>query len=327
MDASVLVVGGNQFVATFFRRLRNLVSGRIESASHLDDVIPLIQTQQPSILILQASFADSLELCRQIKEQPQLVAIYCIVVEIVPQLNENESWDRNWELLEAAQAMENGADAYLQIAAATELGVYSVAEDRLLLAHIRAGVTQVKNYRQLMETNDFLSSIALADALTGLNNRRALEWDLPRQVQNARTRIAPLSLIMLDVDFFKSINDNHGHLVGDRVLKILSARLQHNLRVQDTLFRYGGEEFVVILSNTPPSEAQHVARRLRCLIADQPFSIEESLAINVTISLGTASLKPTDDGKGVSLLNRADQNLLLAKNSGRNQVVSEGSEF
>jgi two-component system cell cycle response regulator len=127
---------------------------------------------------------------------------------------------------------------------------------------------------------------------------------------------------MLDVDYFKSINDTYGHSVGDRALQLISSRLRHNLRFRDTLFRYGGEEFVIILSNTEQQEALLVARRLCHLISDQPFTIDDNLDLNLTISAGTATLKPSDDSRGSSLLQRADQNLLQAKSSGRNRVVS-----
>jgi len=164
--------------------------------------------------------------------------------------------------------------------------------------------------------------MALADPLTELSNRRAMEWELPRQIQNARSYSTPLSLIMLDVDYFKSVNDNYGHQVGDRVLQLLAARLQHNLRLQDTLFRYGGEEFVIALSQTNFQEAKNVATRLKCLVSDQPFNIDGTLALQITISLGLGFLNAEDDIKGETLLRRADENLLRAKTSGRNRVFS-----
>jgi len=178
-----------------------------------------------------------------------------------------------------------------------------------------------------MQTNDVLSTMALADPLTELSNRRAMEWELPRQIQNARAHLTPLSLVMLDVDYFKSVNDNYGHQVGDRVLQLLAARLRHNLRVQDTLFRYGGEEFVILLTQTSFHDAKLVAKRLRRLIGDQPFNIDGTLALNITVSMGLASLIAIDDAKGESLLRRADFNLLQAKSSGRNQVICSEEGF
>ncbi|MEP0755871.1 diguanylate cyclase [Coleofasciculus sp. FACHB-129] len=329
MDAFVLVVGTDAFLATFLTRIAALVGGAVEAASQLDEVIPLLEKRLPYILILQASLEGSLEFCYQLKQHNQLAGIYCILIEDRPELaHEQTLSDRHRKLALMAEALEKGADAYLQIApvrrrsaalAQEEIGL----QDRLLAAQIQMGLRKVQNYRQLMRTNDLLSTMALSDPLTELNNRRALEWELPRQIQNARSRSIPLSLVMLDVDFFKSINDTYGHLIGDRVLQLLSARLQHNLRFQDTLFRYGGEEFVVILSHTDVQEAPVVAHRLCRLICEQPFRINPTLSLTITISLGTGTLNATDDIKGVNLLQRADQNLLQAKSDGRNRVVSE----
>jgi two-component system cell cycle response regulator len=323
MDASVLVVGNEQFLTIFVNQIHNITSGKVEASSALDEVIQLIQTKQPAVLILQATQVDTLTLCHQIKEQTQLGWIYCILVDDQSEMtDEGLLLDPDWKLTAYAEALENGADAYLRMnSVGTKDSALTLEEDRLLKAQIHAGLRGVRFYRELMQTNDVLSTMALADPLTELSNRRAMEWDLPRQIQNARSYSTALSLIMLDVDYFKSVNDNYGHQVGDRVLQLLAARLQHNLRIQDTLFRYGGEEFVIVLSQTDSQEAQIVAKRLRRLVGDQPFNIDGTLALQITISLGLASLNAEDDLKGESLLRRADHNLLRAKSSGRNQVV------
>lgn len=140
-------------------------------------------------------------------------------------------------------------------------------------------------------------------------------------MSNARARKQPISLVMIDVDFFKNINDTHGHLVGDRALEILATRLQHNLRLYDTPYRYGGEEFVIILSDTDSQEAEAIANRICQLIREQPFVMDNNLALNVTISAGAATLQSNDDSKGFTLLERADQRLLRAKAAGRDRVV------
>ncbi len=158
--------------------------------------------------------------------------------------------------------------------------------------------------------------------MTELHNRRALEQDLPRQIQKARTNETSLGLIILDVDYFKKVNDTYGHLVGDRVLQLLCSRLRHNLRFQDTPFRYGGEEFVIILGNANCEEVHIVASRLNRVIKEQPFAINNTLSINVTISLGATCLQAEDDINGLSMLHRADKYLLQAKAAGRNCVMS-----
>lgn len=327
MDASILLVGVREFLATLLERIPNLLPCTIEVAASPSEAVPLIQAQQPDIIILQANQPGSLELCRQIKDQTKLAWIYCIVLENPVATIEDIPLERSWELDNRMDALESGADAYLWLPRNDSRGEplewESVAkQERLLRAQIQAGLRRVHNHRELMRTNDILSAIALSDPLTELNNRRALDWELPRQVHNARNRSESLSLLMLDVDYFKSINDTYGHPVGDRALQLLSARLRYNLRFRDTLFRYGGEEFVIILSGTDAQEALLVARRLCRLISDQPFAIDDSLGLKITISAGTATLKSEDDSRGASLLQRADQNLLQAKSSGRNRVVS-----
>jgi two-component system cell cycle response regulator len=326
MTASILIVGENNFLATLLDRVRDLADCTLETAPGPGEAMPLIQAQQPDLLILQAN-PDGLQLCQQIKAQSRLAWIYCLLIADDTEVAGSEAGgilSGNIEL--QAQALEQGADAYLSvylnIQASSWVAADMAIQSRLLQSQIQAGLRMVRNHRELMRANDLLSAIALSDPLTELNNRRALEWELPRQIQNARTRSLPLSLVMLDVDYFKAINDTYGHLVGDRMLKLLSARLRHNLRFYDTPFRYGGEEFVIILSNTDSHEAPVVGQRICRLISDQTFRIDSTLEIHATISAGIASLDANDDPKGTSLLRRADQNLLQAKSEGRNRAVS-----
>ena len=328
MDASILLVGGDDFLSTLLNRIQNLIDCTVEVASNPSEAVPLIQAQQPDLIILQANQPGGLELCRELKEQAKLAWIYCILLDTPFQRIEPSWMAYVWELESRTEALEGGADAYLCFPKQAEAGKDSdpdvlAKQDRLLRSQIAAGLRSVKNHRELMRTNDILSAIALSDPLTELNNRRALDWELPRQIQNARNRSEALSLVMLDVDYFKRINDTYGHPVGDRALQLVSGRLRHNLRFRDTLFRYGGEEFVIILSNTDQNEALLVARRLCRLISNQPFNIEDGLDLNITISAGTATLLERDDARGMSLLRKADKNLLQAKSSGRNRVVGE----
>lgn len=322
MDVSVLVVGNERFLTTWVSQIRNIVSGAVEVSSDLDEVISLIQSKQFEILILQAALLRDLALCHPSKKQSQLSWTYCILIDDQSsQTDEGLEQNSCRELVACAEALENGADAYLRMTlVGTRNSAIAFAQERLLKAQIQAGLRGVQFYRSLMQTNDVLSTMALADPLTQLSNRRAMEWDLPRQTQHAHAHSKPLSLIILDVDYFKSVNDNYGHQIGDRVLQMLAARLQNNLRVQDSLFRYGGEEFVIVLSQTNFQDARVVAKRMRSLVSDQPFNIDGTLSLEITISLGLASLLPTDDLTGESLLRRADHNLLRAKSSGRNQV-------
>ncbi len=321
MNISILVFGSENFLATLPDQIHDPTTYSVEVVANLDQAVSRIQMTPPDIILVQASVDSSMEFCCWLKEQIKLSWIYCILLEDRPQLLADKSkYGGNWEFEMTSSMLQQGADAYIwcaQTGNTTSLqGWHS-----LLRAQLAVGLRKVQKYRDLIRTNDLLSTIALADSLTELNNRRAFEWDLPRQIQKARTKETPLSLIMLDVDYFKKVNDTYGHLVGDRLLQLLCTRIRHNLRFQDTPFRYGGEEFVILLSNTTAEEALIVAHRLNHLVSTQPFAINNKLAINITISLGAACLRPEDDVQGVSLLNRADQYLLHAKSSGRNCVI------
>ncbi|MGB3654246.1 MAG: diguanylate cyclase [Rivularia sp. (in: cyanobacteria)] len=334
MNISILVFGNEEFLATLPTQIRDAGTFNIEAIASLQMAISRIQLKPPDVILVQSSQSDSMQLCSWLREQTKLSWIYCILLEDSPQLiadRENQSWE--WESEMTSTALRLGADAYIWYgdiqdsdsirqrktdSVATRLS----APHRLLLSQLTVALRKAQKYRDLMQTNDLLSTIALADSLTELNNRRALEWDLPRQIKNTRDRNSCLSLIILDVDYFKKVNDNYGHLVGDRLLKLLSNRIRHNLRLQDTAFRYGGEEFVIILSDTTAQEAEKVAHRLNSVVRDNPFAIDSTLTINVTISLGTACLLPNDDEQGLNLLHRADTFLLQAKSKGRNRVVS-----
>ncbi|WP_052128848.1 GGDEF domain-containing protein [Neosynechococcus sphagnicola] len=213
-----------------------------------------------------------------------------------------------------ATALEMGAAAYLWLT--------GPQDGRLIRAQVKAGLEQIERCQKLVRMNDLLSMTVMLDSLTEVNNRQAMELKLPQQIQSARLLSQPLSLLMVDLDHFKDINDTYGHLVGDRALKLIAARLQRNLRTGDIPFRYGGDEFVVILSNTALYEAIQVARRLCQMNSEQFLTIDHGLALQITLSVGVTTLQAIDDSDGLSLLQRADQNLLRAKAAGRNQVIS-----
>ncbi|MEA5580754.1 diguanylate cyclase [Nodularia harveyana UHCC-0300] len=325
MKCSVLIFGNQDFLAKLPHHLLDATDIHLEVIVDLHLAISYIQTSPPDVIIAQASMDGSMKICRWLKTQPHLYWIHCIILEDrLEHLAARRQHDWDWELKTMANVLQEGADAYIW--QASEITKDSISGyNNLLLAQLMLGVHKAQKHRDVVQTNNLLSGMVLADALTEMNNRRALEWELPKQIIKARTKTTPLSLIILDVDHFKRVNDTHGHLVGDRLLQLLCQRLRQNLRSQDTPFRYGGEEFVVILPQTNNQEALVVAQRLNRIIAEEAFKINHQLAINITISLGFATLQPEDDVHGLNLLHRADQYLYQAKDAGRNQVV--GREY
>ncbi|MDZ8189906.1 MAG: diguanylate cyclase [Nostoc sp. ChiSLP02] len=326
MNISILVFGNKNFRNTLPDQIRYAIACNVEVTDNLNQAVSYIQMTPPDILLVQASLDGSMELCNWLKDQTKLSWIYCILFEDrLQQLIDRKKYGWQQELEMTAVMLKQGADAYIwhPMDETTEFSLAELAANHsLILAQLTVGFRKAQKYRDLIRTNDLLSAIALADSLTELNNRRALEWDLPRQIQKARTQKTSLSLIILDVDYFKKVNDNYGHLAGDRLLQLLCQRLRQNLRFQDTAFRYGGEEFVIVLANTTGEEALIVARRLNRVVSEEPFTINNKLTINITISLGTACLEIDDDEKGESLIDRADRCLLQAKTTGRNRVIS-----
>ena len=164
-----------------------------------------------------------------------------------------------------------------------------------------------------------LEAEARLDPLTGIPNRRQLAERAGLEVERARRFGRPLSLLLMDVDHFKRINDNHGHAVGDEVLRVLAALCRAELRQTDLLARMGGEEFVALLPETTAEGAALIAERLRLRVAAHPL-LSDPVRIPVTISVGVAGWEP-DTARWEDLLERADRAMYDAKEGGRNRVT------
>ncbi|NEU94596.1 diguanylate cyclase, partial [Bradyrhizobium uaiense] len=191
-----------------------------------------------------------------------------------------------------------------------------------LLARAR---TQIRRRRYTDHLRDNVQNsieMAITDALTGLNNRRYMESHLATLAEQASIRGKPLALMILDIDYFKAINDTYGHDAGDDVLREFAVRIRKSIRGIDLACRYGGEEFVIVMPETDLHVAGMVAERLRRSIAGEPFTVDKGgKRITVTISIGLTTLERK--GEQVSdVLKRADTALYRAKHDGRNRVVS-----
>ena len=188
-----------------------------------------------------------------------------------------------------------------------------------LLARVRTNVRQKRYADRLRQSVQQSIEMALYDPLTGLNNRRSLERRLPAMIETARERGGTLTMMVLDIDRFKRVNDTYGHDVGDLVLKGFAAQLQETVRSVDFICRLGGEEFVVVMPGVGSAEAAKIAERARRTTESRNFVANSTAgSVSITVSVGLAEWR--ESWNGAELYRRADRALYLSKSTGRNRV-------
>ena len=170
---------------------------------------------------------------------------------------------------------------------------------------------------------DGLCDLSSRDALTGLANRRQFELTLAREIDRVARAGEPALVLMADVDHFKKVNDTHGHPAGDQVLKAVAQALLDCVRPMDTVARFGGEEFAIILPNCPAAFGQTVAERIRRKVELRPVTVAHGVDVSVTISLGGAFAPQWVRSSAALWVERADRQLYLAKSTGRNRACLE----
>jgi two-component system cell cycle response regulator len=321
-DAVGLIVKGTQAVDAAPGRIlviddRAAVAQRIRSAIESRHNVTVVDDPQVAlgnanhemlpyeliIVNLDMEKYDGLRLCSQLKsiESTRQTPILIIVDP-----------DDHQKLL---RALDMGVNDYL---------IRPIDRQELLA---RVG-TQIRRWRyteQLRSSVQASIEMAVTDVLTGLYNRRYMETHLAHLVEHSINRGKALAVLAIDVDYFKAINDTHGHDAGDKVLQEIAARIKVNVRNVDMACRVGGEEFIVVLPATDMSIAEKVGERVRKAISARPFSAGNGLSnLNVTVSVGVAALGGESD-KLDDFLKRADQALYRAKREGRNRVVLDAA--
>jgi two-component system, cell cycle response regulator len=205
--------------------------------------------------------------------------------------------------------LEAGADDYI-------IKPFDVHE---LKVRVRAGTRIVKLQEDLLAALGLSEFQASHDALTGIWNRRAILDKIQQELNRSGRDGTNLGLVIGDVDYFKKVNDNYGHLAGDAVLRELAKRIHSSLRSYDSVGRYGGEEFIILIPGSDVAGAAELAERLRASIADLPVQADEG-EFRCTMSFGATALDGREDFDLNSLIKEADEALLLSKSHGRNRV-------
>ncbi|MFS8908234.1 diguanylate cyclase [Synechococcus sp. OH2] len=252
---------------------------------------------------------SGVELCRRLKHSAAGQFVYFLLLTA-----RSEVEDR-------VQGLDAGADEF----------IVKPVEAEELRARVRAGLrlqrltrALAQANRQLRARNELLESLSLTDPLTGALNRRALDQALPHLLKQVgprgQARYRYLCLLMMDVDYFKQVNDTYGHFIGDCVLQALVGRLHNQLRPSSLLYRYGGEEFVCVTPGLNPAHCHRYAESLRRAIASRPIDVSPKRSLPVTISIGGIVISEDDPLDPEAALQRADEALYQAKQAGRNCV-------
>ncbi len=231
---------------------------------------------------------------------------------------------RNVPILAVAEADNNA-----RLVRGLEIGVndYLIRpiDKNEMLARVRTQIKKKRYTERLRDNVQMSIEMAITDALTGLYNRRYMETHLATLVEQAAARGKPIAVLIVDIDYFKSVNDSHGHDAGDDVLREFALRIRKAIRNIDLACRYGGEEFVIVMPETDMAVATMVAERHAPAHRHEPFAIQQGARkLEVTISIGIAAMGAPDDN-AAAILKRADQALYRAKRDGRNRVVPDAA--
>jgi diguanylate cyclase len=244
-----------------------------------------------------------------------------VMVLLTDALGVSASYDAS---LNGATEKLSSANSSEQVKAIAESLLKSTQEMREANKALEERLTLSKNeISNLQQSLEAIRAESLTDPLTGLGNRKYFDRMIDTAVQHALAHGEPLSLLMFDIDHFKSFNDSYGHLTGDQVLRLVGMSLKQTIKGQDITARYGGEEFAVVLPNTALRQALTVADHIRRAVMAKELKKKSTGEIlgRVTISVGVSMLKPGDDTD--SLIERADACLYAAKRNGRNRVICE----
>jgi|GEM_PF-5726160 diguanylate cyclase len=350
-----VTAGGGAAGHVALAMLEGLRLGAPEFDAHLEQSIVLVgdYMQQGRVRPVMAVLADLLDHYRQELDRRRLAAekaLREVLEEVVTAESEITAFFSQTSSQISQASQDNEARLTHQMGRLAQDIGQATNLDQLkstALDHIRALRDQIRNHRA--QENEFLartqaelgnlqatlentrqrmavveqasqrlSQEALSDPLTGAPNKRALNLHLADLLH--RPEMQPVCMMVFDIDHFKNINDSYGHQAGDRALKAIASKAGESLRQNDTLFRYAGDEFVIVLLRTELKDAQMVAERVRAAAESIRFTWKGSHELRITISLGLAQGQPGE--KGDSLFERADQALLLAKRAGRNRVVT-----
>jgi two-component system cell cycle response regulator len=290
--------GDREFIV---KTLSNL-SAQVEVVGKVGDAASMARTGYYDIVLASLNLRqeDALTLCAHVRSNEATRHIPLVLI------------GTDQDMPRIAKGLDIGSNDYL----------LRPLDANELIARARTQLRHKRHYDNLRKNYEDSLALALVDPLTGAFNRRYMDAHLPRMLALAGSANKELSALMIDIDHFKSVNDTFGHAAGDLVLKSVVDRIQNSVRPSDLVARLGGEEFVVIMPETPASVAQMIAGRLREKIAAQTITLPgREEPVSVTVSIGCAASEGKANEAYLALIERADVALFRAKQEGRNCVA------
>jgi diguanylate cyclase (GGDEF)-like protein len=296
MPAKILVVDDEQDVRTLISGFLSGEGYTVTTAKNGEEGVRLFRQEPPDLVITDIKMPGrgGIDLLKEIKAEDPAMDVIVLT--------------GHSDELTAIDCLRNGAYDYL---------LKPLEELDLLLASIQRAIQKRRLEAQNLQLVKELEEMAIRDSLTGIYNHRHMHTVLTEEIARALRYEHPFSLMMVDIDRFKQVNDTHGHLVGDFVLKRMVRLLADHIRLTDTLFRYGGEEFSILLPETEKEMAMGVADRLLEAIRDHTFDCD-GRHVHITISIG-AALFPEEASDISTLIGVADRRLYRAKTMGRDR--------
>lgn len=298
MNGTIVVADNSMVVRAVLRRQLEADGHTVVEAVDGEDAITACREHRPDVVLLDVEMPvlDGHSTLERLKADPDLKDIPVVFLT------------GRVDTADVVTGLRLGAHDYLR----------KPFEANELMARVSAALRAKELQDELRRRNAELDRVSRIDMLTNIYNRRHLDEHLRRAISGARRHGRTVGVLLVDIDHFKDVNDQYGHLAGDAVLKEVAARLQGAMRTEDALGRWGGEEFIAVLTDTPGEAIGVLAERMRQAIASTPFVLDDGTRIRVTVSIGHTA--GTEDAE--VLVHRSDDALYVAKEAGRNQVAA-----
>jgi two-component system cell cycle response regulator len=302
---SILIVEDSPADAKLFKSLLNSLACNIWTAHSGEEALSICSNYRIDVMILDVLLPgrDGYEIVKQVKENGPTQSLQIIVVTALQDIESK------------IKAFEFGADDYL-------VKPVNFNEFR---ARVNSLLKKKAYYDQLRANLDAAVQSAITDRLTGTYNKGYFQHYLKNELMRAERHAFPVAMLMLDLDDFKLVNDRHGHLAGDKLLREIAEILRQNIRETDFLARFGGDEFVIVMPYTQKEEAFAIAERIRMVFDTHPIAVSDHASLSISMSMGVTDVAVGNDTL-LDVIHKADKALYAAKFDGKNKVSGACSE-